>query len=225
MSSGHGHQRPKARGIHHANIRDKEKAIKRLKSSFRRVELGLTLDKDKRQVRSTAVLTEIQPKSTYLFVEEKIPKSSLIVVHLKEPLTIDVRGRVRYCELADRHGGVPKTGEGQLYRMLVEFVFASQSEQEAMEDYFQQVRDENYVATRWHHYVSEKAQSEAKLKVHEMKIAEKVKEVQDQADLATDDMLVGENTKTKISATGAGDVMVGKKKQGDGDDGGQSQAA
>lgn len=188
MNGNNNNPRPKAQGIHHANIKDKKKAVKRLKNAFRKTALKLTVEKDKRNLNCTAVLMEVQPKSAYVFVHEQLPKHTLVELHFKEPLQISIRGRVRYSEQADRNSQ-PKKSQKISYRMYIEFLISGQSEADAMQDFFQQVRDENYVATKWHHYVSEKAQVEAKLRASEMKISEKVKEVQGQPELATDQIL------------------------------------
>ena len=192
-NNGNGNgPRLKQGGIHHANIKNKESAVKRLKSAFRKTEIMITLDKNQQSVAASAVLTEILPKSAYIFSPEKLAKNSMITVHLREPLGIDVRARVRFSELAGRDDKMSKSGARKNFRTLIEYVIASESEREAIEDFYQQVRDENYVATKWHHYVTEKAQLEAKLKMNEIKIAEKVKEAQDQPELAPPEMLVPE---------------------------------
>lgn len=211
--------RPKPKGVHHANIRDEKASFKRMKASFRRAEIPLILDADKRTIMGSAVLAEITPKSCYIFVREKIAKYSTLTMKITEPLAMDVRGRIRYCEPADRNMVAKKavTGSVSIYRALVEFMVSSETEGEALHDLYQQVRDENYVATKWHRYVTEKAQQDAKIKESQAKLAERVKEAQDTPDLASPDMLVEEGSKAEGSdAKGKGDAD---------DEGGEQQAA
>lgn len=223
-SSGGG-PRSKGAGIHHANIRNKDKAVKRLKSSFRKIGIHFTLEKEKRTVPANVVLTEITQKSAYLFSEEKVAKNSWVTVHLREPLKFDVRGRVRYCEAADKNSTLSKTGDKPNYRLLIEFDFPTDLEREVMQDFYHQVRDETYAATRWHHYTSEKSQADAKKAADGAKMAETVKAAQEQPELATNDMLVTDKPVEPI----AGSANPGAKKpEGEdpsGQTGGQSQAA
>lgn len=193
-NSGNGTgPRLKQGGIHHANIKDKEKAVKRLKSAFRKTEILITLDKNQQSISAQSVLTEIMPKSAYIFTPNKLAKNTMLTIHLREPLSIDVRGRVRFSEHSGRDDKMAKNGAKKNFRTLIEYMIASESEREALEDFYQKVRDDNYVATKWHHYVTEKTQLEAKLKRNEIKIAEKVKEAQEQPELAPPEMLVNDS--------------------------------
>lgn len=184
-----GSGRPKPQGIHHANIRDQKGAARRLKASFRRVGFIAEFEKDKRQTQCFVVLMEMSPGSTYAFFSERIPRNATLRLFITEPLTIDVRARVRYSEAADRNGSQNRKSTGTSYRTLLEFLISSDSERDALIDLYQQIRDENYVATKWHHYISERAQLEAKAKANEVRFAEKVREANDTPDLASPEMI------------------------------------
>ena len=185
-------QAARAQSVHHGNIRNKESAESRLRAAFRKTKVFLSTGKDKERITATVILTEIHPRSTYLFVEEQLRKGTLITVHLTDPLAIDVKGKVRYCEEVNIAKRIRRKKGGSQYRLLVEFSLLSEVEKGAMEDYYQQVRDESFVATRWHHYVTQRAQAEAKSKAQQQKMQEAVKDAQDEPVLATEDVLTEE---------------------------------
>lgn len=184
-----GSGRPKPQGIHHANIRDQKGAARRLKASFRRVGFIAEFEKDKRKTQCFVVLMEMTPGSTYAFFSERVPRNATLRLFITEPLTIDVRARVRYSEVADRNGSQNRKATSNSYRTLLEFLISSDSERDALMDLYQQIRDENYVATKWHHYISERAQLEAKAKANEIRFAEKMREANDTPDLASPEMI------------------------------------
>ncbi len=90
------------------------------------------LDKSKREIVCSAILTEIKQKSAYVFTQEKLPKNSMLEIQLREPLSLDLRCRVRYSEPADRKVNIKRQESAPIFRTLLEFVFASEFESEAM---------------------------------------------------------------------------------------------
>lgn len=154
-------------GIHHANIRDREGVVKRLRASFRKVNVLLELDKDKTKVEATVVLGEIEMRSVYLFAPRKIKKKSQLTFTIHNPLAMNVRGVVRYCERIENDSPVQAEKKRPFFRMLVEFIFTSASEKNAMSDLYQKIRNEDYVPTQWHIYVTEKLQGSARDRVNE----------------------------------------------------------
>lgn len=152
-------------GVHHANIRDKAKAVKRLRSAFRKIQVKLTIEKNSSPVEVLAVLTEITPRSAYLFSATRLRKKTTVAFHIAQPLSMTVRAVVRYCERTQQESVVQTEGGKPSYRVYVEFVLANESERLAMVDLYEKIRNEDYVATQWHIYATEKMQHEQRLRV------------------------------------------------------------
>ena len=141
--------------VHHYHIKDKNRLEKRLKASFRRVNLTFVIGNGKEEIRANAVLAEIKPKSAYIFSEVKLPKYSKLKLKLKEPLRMEVNGVVLYSEKLEG-GRISGMENGRIfYRTFIKYQFSSESEVKAMRDFYQRARDEDYVPTQWHVYVTQ----------------------------------------------------------------------
>src|SRR3989338_8323101 len=73
-------------GIHHANIRDKEKTVKRLRAAFRKIPVKLTTERQAESVEAVVVLAEVSARSAYFFSSKKLPKNTSLVFNIGHPL-------------------------------------------------------------------------------------------------------------------------------------------
>lgn len=177
---GGGNRSSKEPGIHHANIQNKERALARLRNSFRKVELELEIQKTGEKLKTILVLMEVLPNSCYLFSNKKMRKNDTVVIQFTQPLSIEVKGRIRYSEQVNEGTAVQVEKGAQTFRTLVEFQLSSELERNAMKDFYQQVRDQNYVATQWHMYISDRMERTRRakdLKVDDGKATKKKKVV------------------------------------------------
>lgn len=164
----------KNKGIHHLNIRDKKRIASRLRNAFKKVEVPLEIKSSGEKLTAIVVLMEVLPNSCYLFLQKKLHINSAVNLHLLEPLAIEVPGRIRYCEQINVGSPLQVEKNSQMYRTLIEFQLSSNLERKALHDFYQQVRDESYVATQWHMYVSEKMEKAQRAKSLSKKLSEQI---------------------------------------------------
>lgn len=192
--------RPKARGIHHANIKDKPKTEKRLRAAFCKTRVELTVDGTNEPIKATIVLAELGKKGTFLFAQTKLRKKSRVTFKLMEPLEMTLNATVRFCEPLYSVNAAQTTRHSRYYRIYIQFTFHSDAEQLALQDLYLKIRDESYAATQWHNYVHELAQRKLKSQWGTIKMLEKIKAAQDEPVLATDEMLVANPEGVRKSA-------------------------
>lgn len=144
--------------IHHANIRNPKSSLKRLRSSFRKIKVKLKLEEKALEVPSFLVLSEISNRSVSLFSSRKLKRKTFVTFNLNFPLAMQVRGIVRFCDKIRCDSPFHAQQERENYRMVIEFLFSSEAERRAVMDIYEKVRDESYVPTNWHVYVTEKMQ-------------------------------------------------------------------
>lgn len=163
-----GDQRRKTRKnqpIHHANIKDQRKAIKRLRAAFRKIKIILELGELGPPIEAFVVLTEVGNMGVSLFSPKKLKKKTHVLFKLGAPLAISIRGVVRYCEQIRQESMLQSANkEETTYRTTIEFIFAGEQEKLAVADVYEKIRDENYVPTNWHAYITDRMQAGVGLK-------------------------------------------------------------
>ena len=182
--------RPKHPSIFHANIRDKKAAVSRLRSAYHKTSAEILLDGSASAFAATLVLAEISSQGVYLFTPVKLRKKAALTFTIHAPLAISVRGYVRFSEVLASESSIQALKPERRYRTYIEFSPNSDAERLALEDLYFKVRDESYVATRWHHYRNEIAQREIRARIQAERMKEQVKSMQDEPVLATEDLLV-----------------------------------
>lgn len=130
------------KGIYHMSARNEERTNQRLYNSFRSVPVTLYGAKHQ-ELRSYMIFKDLTAHNTHVFSKVKAKKGTSFVLHIMQPRALKISCITRYCEQLNIGSIVLKKHPHELFRILLEFIFKTEEEQQAVKDMIQEIYDED----------------------------------------------------------------------------------
>src|SRR3989344_2130393 len=84
---------------YHSNVKNPKAVRLHLKSTLKRVNIDVELERSKKHLTAQAILLDISPQGAGFFAPFSLERGEVVVMGFKEPQEIKMRAVIRWCQL------------------------------------------------------------------------------------------------------------------------------